>query len=65
MAEELHMTVDEKGRIEKLEVKGGDGMSCLKLTQGMEKLLGNVTSRQMKAEAHKAQNVAEKLKVGK
>jgi hypothetical protein len=65
MAEEWLMVVDGAGKVEKMEVKGGDGLSCLKATQKLEKLLGNVTKRQMKAESHKTQNVAEKLKVGK
>ena len=65
MAEEWHITVNKSGQIEKLEVKGGDGLSCLKATQKMEQLLGTAKNRQMKVEAHKTQNVAEQVKVGK
>lgn len=67
MAEEgWEMTVNKDGKIEKLEVKGGDGKTCLLETAGLEKLLGTVTNRQMKPEAHnKTTSAAEKVKVGK
>lgn len=65
MAEEWILTVDNKsGKIEKLEVKGAVGRSCLQETEALEKQLGTVTNRTMKAESRQ-QTVQEKVKLGK
>lgn len=47
--DEFEVTIGPNGEIT-VEVKNGDGKSCLELTQFLEQALGEVTDRKLKPE---------------
>ena len=47
--EEFEIVIGPDGDI-RIEVKGGDGKSCLELTEFLEKALGEVKTRELKPE---------------
>ena len=52
--QELEIVISPTGEV-KIEVKGGQGDSCLAMTRDLENALGQVEDRQLKAEYY-AQN---------
>lgn len=62
MSESIEITIHEDGTT-KVEAKGFSGTSCLKTTEAIEKALGTVKDRKMKAEYHDPLKVAETVKI--
>lgn len=64
MAEKfIDVIVDDEGNVV-IEANGFSGGACLKETEALERALGKVTKRTMKAEASAAK-VADKAVIGK
>lgn len=59
----IDVIVDDNGKVT-IEAHGFTGGACLKETAALEKALGKVTKRSMKAEAQTAK-VADKAIIGK
>jgi len=63
--ETIEITIDRHGNM-KIDVKGGHGESCTKLTKYLEDGLGKITKRVLKPEYREREPLAqEKIKVGK
>lgn len=59
--QELRIHIDAQGEVQ-VEVLGVQGDGCLKLTEGLERRLGEVHGRQMKPEAYQQATESQELK---